>query len=111
METTIPIGVSRADIEAMGLGHVDQLVVDLEEVTIAESVEIERRLGLSPGQLIAASVANSALAMWALTWLALRQLGEARDWSEVVVHPYVRDPAPVGKDDSSSPSGDANPQT
>lgn len=100
-EHSVAINVRRADLDRMGLGHLDGLVVDLSEVEIGQSVEIQRRLGLTPaGMLLGLQGGRDACAIMAGIWLALVQAGMPASWETAAsarTYPFGEGDLLVGK--------------
>lgn len=100
--TTVPFRLAAGDLEALGLGDREVLELDLEQVTIQEAVEIQRRVGVTPRGLVEGlRTLDDAAALLAGVWLALRQAGAPRGWHEIDFRVY---PGKGSSDDEPEPS-------
>lgn len=111
MPDDLTVQIKLGDVNAGLLGlDVAELVLDLAAVEIGESVEIQRRLGLTPRGLILGltvpPAAWDAVVILAAVWLALRQAGRSTPWGEIKIRTYlaVGGDGEDGEDEGKAPS-------
>jgi len=113
-DLTVRIPLGGANAELLGL-DVDELVLDLGEVEIGDSVEIQRRLGLTPRGLILGLTLPpagwDAVVTLSAVWLALRQAGRPTPWGEIKIKTYLPHLTPSADGESEGDEGKASPTT
>jgi hypothetical protein len=98
-DLTVRIPLGDANAELLDL-DANELVLDLGEVEIGDSVEVQRRLGLTPRGLVMGLALPpagwDAVVTLAAVWLALRQAGRPTRWDAIKIKTYLPHLAPTG---------------